>query len=500
MIDSYFGVKNADMRLMRALVLLVIGFLPMSLRAQVVAMGSGDPNNPALTNPSFEDIPRASMPPRGWIDCGFPNESAPDVQPSGAWEVYRPAYHGFTYLGMVTRENDTWESVGQRLNFPLLKDRCYNFSIYLCTSSEYWSAVAPDTVKDRQNLPADLPKKNFNEPIKLRIWGGDGYCDRRQLLAESETVNNTDWKRYSWKIEPERDITHVVLEAFFKTPTLFPYNGNILIDNASGFSMVPCRPDEELVFEPSVRFLQPIEKIDARSNRVKVNAVVRNIKSRSQIEFRVNDAKIDMFDFDAATSQFSTMIVLREGKNNLRLMATNAAGQAMDETQVYIVEGKREPDVLAARAPGSENTPARADVEKREYKILKDLNEGKVSEGQIIRVDKLYFRADSASLHDAESFVVLDELVHFMAANPRISIEIGGHTSGGRANNKINLKYSEDLSRLRARTVALYLLERGVEHNRVKYVGYGPRKPIASNETKEGQQRNQRVEIKILSS
>ena len=152
--------------------------LPLAVWSQALPGNVGDPNNPELINPSFEDIARASLPPKGWIDCGFPNESPPDVQPSGAWEVYRPAYHGYTYLGMVTRENDTWEAVGQRLNFPLLKDHCYTFSIFLCSSSEYWSAVAPDSVANREFLPDDLPKKNFDQAIKLRIWGGDGmkFC------------------------------------------------------------------------------------------------------------------------------------------------------------------------------------------------------------------------------------------------------------------------------------------------------------------------------------
>ncbi|MBK8505662.1 MAG: hypothetical protein IPL46_27780 [Saprospiraceae bacterium] len=84
---------------------LAIGFFTMMSGAwsQALFNNLGDPNNPEFINPSFEDIARASLPPKGWIDCGFPNESPPDVQPSGAWEVYRPAYHGYTYLGMVTR-------------------------------------------------------------------------------------------------------------------------------------------------------------------------------------------------------------------------------------------------------------------------------------------------------------------------------------------------------------------------------------------------------------
>ena len=86
-------------------------FITVSLLAQ------DDPIE--LNNPSFEDFARASKEPRGWYDCGFPGETPPDVQPSGGFEVFKPAYEGRTYLGMVVRDNDTWESVAQRLSRPL---------------------------------------------------------------------------------------------------------------------------------------------------------------------------------------------------------------------------------------------------------------------------------------------------------------------------------------------------------------------------------------------
>ncbi len=455
---------------------------------------------PTFSNPSFEDIARASLPPRGWIDCGFPNESAPDVQPSGAWEVYRPAYHGNTYLGMVTRENDTWESVGQRLSAPLLKDQCYRFSIYLCMSSEYWSQVVPDSIKSREIEDiSTLPEKNFDQAIKLRIWGGDGYCDKKELLAESQTVKNTFWEKYSFKLEPKRDITHLVLEAFYKTPTLFPYNGNLLLDHASVFTPIPCDEDERIVMAPAVRLLQPIEKVNPRENRVKVNAVIRNIESKDQITFTVNNSRIRVFDFDRAAESFTTVLVLKEGKNSIHLHAENEAGSAEDETSVYIVEQSRPADVATTPPPAPTRGPAEPPA-RRDFQILKDLNDRQVKTGEIIRVDRLYFAADSSRIEEDSSYLVLDEVYRFLDENPNVIIEVGGHTSGGRSGKKINLKFSDDLSRARARTVASYLVQKGILPHRIQYKGYGPRQPVASNNTAAGRKQNQRVEIKILST
>lgn len=482
----------------RAVIFVLFCFLSQTILWSQSRTPSGhDYNNIHLTNPSFEDIARASVPPRGWVDCGFPTESAPDVQPSGAWEVYRPAHQGRTYLGMVTRENDTWESVGQRLVKPLLRDECYTFSIYLCSSSEYWSAVVPDSLKRRElTTDVNLPEKNFNQAIKLRIWGGDAYCARQELLAESSTVSNTFWQKYSWKINPtQNDVTHIVLEAFYKTPTLFPYNGNILLDHASPFTIISCSEDEPLILPPAVSFIQPIEKINPRANQVKVSAQVQNIFTKDQIKFSVNGRNMQVFDYDYDTHVFSTVLYLKEGKNNLLIQVENEEGKAKDETSVYIIEkGSQKP-------PEEVATTTEPKPKESEYKIMPTLGDKSFKEGQIIKLERLYFQADSTTLgHDGTSDMVLNEIFNFLQENPNVKIEVGGHTSGGSRDLPINLKFSDELSKARAKTVATYLIDKGIETERITYKGYGPRKPLASNETYEGRVKNQRVEIKILST
>ena len=72
-------------------------------------------------------------------------------------------------------------------------------------------------------------------------------------------------------------------------------------------------------------------------------------------------------------------------------------------------------------------------------------------------------------------------------------IEIGGHTDsiGSRG-------YNQRLSEKRAKSVKNYMISKGIETKRVKAVGYGEVAPIASNNTKAGQAKNRRIEIKIL--
>jgi outer membrane protein OmpA-like peptidoglycan-associated protein len=183
-----------------------------------------------LLNPSFEDMPRHSKAPRAWSDCGFKGESAPDIQPSGIFSVTKPAADGNTYLGLVVRDNDTWESVGQELSKSLEKGKCYSFSIALCRSELY---VSISRLSDQT--------ANYTTPAKLRIYGGNSYCEKKELLAESPMIANTRWQDYNFKLEPTKNYSFLILEAYYKTPTLIPYNGNLLVDNFSDIKVANCR-------------------------------------------------------------------------------------------------------------------------------------------------------------------------------------------------------------------------------------------------------------------
>ena len=131
-------------------------------------------------------------------------------------------------------------------------------------------------------------------------------------------------------------------------------------------------------------------------------------------------------------------------------------------------------------------------VEIQKEKFIPDLNIANIKVGQTLRINNLFFKADSTQF-DQKSEDVLFEVLEFMNQNPTVSIEIGGHT-----NNIPIQEYCDRLSSARAENVANFLISGGVEENRIQHKGYGKRKPIASNETVAGRNRNQRVEIKIL--
>jgi outer membrane protein OmpA-like peptidoglycan-associated protein len=121
-----------------------------------------------------------------------------------------------------------------------------------------------------------------------------------------------------------------------------------------------------------------------------------------------------------------------------------------------------------------------------------NIKKEEIKAGQTFEMDKLYFDADSTNINPG-STKALDELYDFLVKNPKVTIEVGGHT-----NNLPPEDYCDLLSEKRAKSVAQYIIKKGISEQRVSFKGYGKRQPIATNETSGGRKRNQRVEVKII--
>ncbi len=115
-----------------------------------------------------------------------------------------------------------------------------------------------------------------------------------------------------------------------------------------------------------------------------------------------------------------------------------------------------------------------------------------IRKGESIVLKNIYFETAKADLRQ-EAYVELDKLLRLMQENPKLVIEIQGHTDSD-GDDARNL----DLSRRRAESLIGFLQKKGITTTRLKSVGYGETKPIATNDTPEGKQQNRRVELKIL--
>ncbi len=399
-----------------------------------------------LKNKSFEGIPRQGANSQfmlnHWFDCGkwnFKSVTPPDVHPGGFWaNNYEPS-DGISYLGLVGRPSGSYESVCQELKAPLEADQCYAFSIDLALGESYWSA----TLADSEN------EINFDQPLVLKIWGSSTACTkifsgenpRTELLAESVPISNNYWQEYIFTITPKKSHKYITLEAFF-VPGQDSYGGNILLDNATHFFPIPC-DDELAIIEV---FTQDLDDVDGYNRAIKNGTKPKKKKTKKK--------------------------------------------PVVEEKPVV----KEEPVVAAITKPKEEKEKVIPKPKKPEEIILTELDAKTIKKGQIINVKKLFFAADTSSISE-DSHEVLDEIYAFLAQNDQVIIEVGGHT-----NTIPPHEFCDKLSTERAKSVASYLIKKGIPASRIKFKGYGKRNPLNKKKTASARAMNQRVEIKILST
>ncbi len=139
-------------------------------------------------------------------------------------------------------------------------------------------------------------------------------------------------------------------------------------------------------------------------------------------------------------------------------------------------------DVLVKKIPPFRPIPIKPD----------DLTKQSLEVGKTIQLKHIYFEFDKDELMP-RSYIELNKLLKIMRENPKLSIEIAGHTDALGDDN-----YNLDLSRRRALSVEKFLLQNKINKNRLHSHGEGEAKPIASNDTDEGRAQNRRVEFVVI--
>jgi outer membrane protein OmpA-like peptidoglycan-associated protein len=211
-------------------------------------------------------------------------------------------------------------------------------------------------------------KVNYVRNAKIRIYGGFSPCSRQQLLAESPLIGGYNWRQFNFKFEPTDDFTYITFEAFYQTPNLFPYNGNILLDNASALTMVPCK-----------------DKPPVAITKTTTPPPVKDTSGGKGTGPKKNPPVIE------STKNTDPPVVVRD----------------------------------PVRPPNTNTTTAKSPkvVENPNLDTLTNF-----SKGQTIRIRSIVFTVNDTTLNRS-SYVDLDKLNNFLKINKNIIIEIGGHTN-----------------------------------------------------------------------
>ena len=115
-----------------------------------------------------------------------------------------------------------------------------------------------------------------------------------------------------------------------------------------------------------------------------------------------------------------------------------------------------------------------------------------VAEKKIELREQVQFETGKARILP-ESYPILIEVADVLKERSSLVIRIEGHTDnvGGTESN-------QELSEKRALSVRQFLIENGINEDRLVAVGFGDTNPIDDNETEYGRYQNRRVEIHII--
>jgi outer membrane protein OmpA-like peptidoglycan-associated protein len=215
-------------------------------------------------------------------------------------------------------------------------------------------------------------------------------------------------------------------------------------------------------------------------------------------EMKLIETAVKDFDGDKARE---VDVEFRDAHSNEKLasIADKRTGQAVvaidaKKTQSVLMVVKKEERAYNSTIVQVKDLIAAPTVVDADGKI-KPVIEMKMEEiavGKNFVINNIYFNTSSTHLFE-ESKTVLKSFAQYLKENPKLKIEIQGHTDnvGKPADNQA-------LSENRAFTVKETLESYGVEAGRITEKGFGSSKPIADNGSEAGRAKNRRTEFKIL--
>jgi len=119
-----------------------------------------------------------------------------------------------------------------------------------------------------------------------------------------------------------------------------------------------------------------------------------------------------------------------------------------------------------------------------------DLN--RLKQGIPVMLENVNFKFDSSDLLPG-SEEILDILLIYLENNPEIKIGIEGHTDDIGTE-----EYNDELSVNRAKAVYTWLINKGIDANRLSFTGFGKSRPIFNKKDEEHRALNRRVEVRII--
>jgi outer membrane protein OmpA-like peptidoglycan-associated protein len=169
------------------------------------------------------------------------------------------------------------------------------------------------------------------------------------------------------------------------------------------------------------------------------------------------------------TERQKILLTARESEaDQAKAQAQQAVSQAQN-AQAQIQQAQAESQRLAAQ--------------------LENMQASQTPRGIVLTLDDVLFDTGKAQLKTGATRSI-DQIAAFLKENPDRRVQVEGFTDSQGPD-----EYNLELSQSRADSVAMAIIQRGVDAQRVRALGYGEGYPVASNASAGSRQLNRRVEI-----
>lgn len=394
------------------------------------------------SSPNKIDIPGYAKTSKGQFDCGFLSNDGKVLVMS--FSEKKNSKVDNLYVSFK-QKNGSWskpEDLGPEIN------------------SEEFTETTPFLAPDGVTLYFSSDRK-----------GGQGSND----IYYSRRIDKT-WKRWSRPVNLGPAINTDGYDAYYTISALGDYAYMISFKNTEGkgdvvrYNLKPKEVPGDTAQAP-IALIPPSDPVALISGKVVDAKTGKPVEATIIYEDLATGEEVGTATTNPTTGEYK--IVLPKGhKFTMRAVAQN-----------FIAEGEMV-DLTDSTADG--RSKSFTDISNKSLKLIP------IEEGQIVRLNNIFFPTGKSAL-SPESFPELNRIAVTMTENKTLAIELGGHTDNV-GSNDFNLKLSQD----RADSVREYLIGKGIEPDRVASKGYGETVPVAKNDTPEGQQRNRRVEFRIL--
>ncbi len=423
------------------------------------------------------------------------------------------------YPSMAASDNTLFFSRGvgenDNLNFSIFS---YKLPIFVIpTKNVILSGKVTDS-KTQKAIPANISIIDPNSSLKISNYKNNSHDGSYSFVLPKGKKYKIDFSydKYSHKIftydatkirkniSEKKDIKLYseikLIFNIFDNEVFKPLNGKIIISELSSNNIIECKIDKisngrySITLPIGKRYKISVEKdfFIPYSVKLDLTGVIQFEEFEKDIELEVKKKDFELNVTDAETNKDLEVEVVITNLNSNEVIRKTIKKDKDGKYVIKLRDGDKYNVSISPKGYSFYNTTI--DLKKNRKKKNLNIKLNPLTKGRKLRLKKITFETNSAELNPS-SYTELDRVVELMKVNYDMKVEISAHTDNAGSDN-YNLKLSDK----RAKSVVVYMLDKGVDNNNVISKGYGEKKPIVPNDSDENKAKNRRVELKIMYS